>query len=1238
MGAFQRDQRRMVATGLCLNAPMDLVPEGKWPFLSNVRSYQAGILQARLGLTALANGALGAGLIHTIGRINDPTPFAANAFWRIFGAGAAIRAGQASFPQIDTGYSGNPLTIVVAPPVQSASPWAYVGDSTRQRKFDVNGHVYPIGIAPPLTSPTGVVGPLPGNFLDGVVSTAHWVPAGASAGALSAIFRVNTTMAGIIFDSGTTGNASVVPNLMTGINTDAVVTLGGVESLVVLQVCLPIVSTTIAAILYDAGATGACTIQPTGSLGLGQLDAPDFGDYAVRAGGYGADALLNAFAEGTVGNVQGTPPVPVAATGGLPGRIRQIDFPVNCLVNINGVETVRILSVSVGPDGIQSFRAVTTGTYAAGQALVGVASFRVCTQFNYAAGATIQAGAIENVITPSGSPPGATGGIMTTAPFVVVNNPARMWNSVATQPQDDVRLSVRISNCTVVTAIRLYMDIDAVTADFTQNYFFFEWRANDIIAAIQGANIQPTATLQQVRLTTVSNEQVNAINAQLAQLAGSRTPTRVGVGQVAAGGAVSQALAIGNNQWLDLHCKVADLIHVGTDPSRSLQNVTQMEVLVQMAGANAITVDYGAMYLSGGNNPDCGTTGAPRVYAYRYRSSLTGARSNPSPVMRGGLIPRRQYVSLAGTSSPDPQADLIDWFTMEGPTGILDRMTYIGTGLNGTPVFTDNYSDSQIVGGPTLDYDIFQPWVTTDKVRTGTANIAGSAVARTGGDTFGTNWAPGTIIIINGQSYTIRAQPPTASFLEINENAGAVAGVTWVVPEPNLLGTPMRSMWGPDIDNIYYGCGDPNNPGFLYWTFPNDPDRHPDANSVQVTSGSERLQSGFMYDDRPYVFSSDQLYAIVPGPAGGMSRQTVLTPCGRGAWTPWFYAIGPEGTYFGTKDGIFLTTGGSPARSVTDADLHPLFPHDGVVGVAVNGVQPPDFTNTNRLRLSIVNGWLYFDYVDIQANPRTLVMRTADHSWWFDTYTPGVSARMSEPGNAVYEELIGGANGTVYVPGGITDAGTAFQAQGQFVANQGDARIQKVYRDLGIEADLGGGTLSVTLGTNNNTTVLGSTNLTGASPRTPYQVSIIPTTGAYGTNLTVLLQWNAVSAVGIPALYFTDIAYQNEVEYATSWLSGPTTFGLSGYLQAMGAYIAYLSTVTVNLSVIIDNVVYNYGLPSTGGVYAKIFVCFQAVKGLTYQIGLQSATTAPLLAFDKDMEFFVQPWGQPGGYKQIRPF
>ena len=60
--------------------------------------------------------------------------------------------------------------------------------------------------------------------------------------------------------------------------------------------------------------------------------------------------------------------------------------------------------------------------------------------------------------------------------------------------------------------------------------------------------------------------------------------------------------------------------------------------------------------------------------------------------------------------------------------------------------------------------------------------------------------------------------------------------------------------------------------------------------------------------------------------------------------------------YFIGKDGIYQTVGGV-AQSGTDDTLYALFPHDGIAGRSVNGINPPDFTQPNMMQLEYADGY-----------------------------------------------------------------------------------------------------------------------------------------------------------------------------------------------------------------------------------------------------------------------------------------
>lgn len=1271
MSAFSRDQHRFDCHGLHLNGAADACPPGKWPFLQNVRSYIQGAIHGRGGLVATPAAALG-GPVHSLYRLADPTPFASIPSKRFYGVGANLFAGPTAgpFPQVDTGYSGNPLSMLSIEPSGSPEPWLYVADSSRMQKFDVNGNAFPIGIASPVLPPTvslGDVGVVPIAIFDS--GTLGWLSVGTAATAIIHKPRIPfaapgpVTITSIFYDTGTFGNASVVPSTMKDISEGMLLLFnsppGPVSWLVeVQQVTIAIAPTTIASIIYEVGTTGACVIQPTASLGTGQLDAPTAADLSYAR-------LLEQSAAGTlptgtigVGVPRGSAglPNPVAPAVNRPvRRIRQPDFPVNSLVVLNGAETVRILSVATGPDGIQSFRCVTVGTFAAGQTITGLAAFRAFFPNTGPGGPTatmnIYDGAVENTITPvlvpgSTSTIGvATAGIISPVAPIDISQVTVEGVVRPVLPDDLFHLAIKCSNLTVVQTVRFYLDVDRTVNDFTQNYYFFEWRASDIAAAIQASNAAQVGDLVSAASTaaTVAAIQNAPTAPPPAKYHGPNSTAPVNPTPESA------PLALGNNQWIDLRCKVGDLIHIGTDPSRTLRDVVRAEILVALAGpATAITVDYDTLHVSGGYGPDVGSLGNPYKYRQSYRSSLTGAVSNPGPASRTGMNPRRQRVHLVGINSADPQADLVDWWRIGGT---LLTWTYDGTSANGAPpAFDDVYADTAIDGGKTLETDNFKPWPSTDLPRTGTCKVAGNLLQWQSGSVFNILWAEGSQVIVNGRVYTLYGPPISTTLMYLNENAGSGTGIAFTVPSATLLSQVQPVLFGGPVQGVVFtfGLGDVRNPGTLTWTKGNAPDTASDAASLQVTPPSEPLQNGYMYDGVPFVFSTDNQYVIETDFSSPNQFRAPITPCGRGLWTRWAQAGTPVGQAFLAKDGIFVTRGGGAAQSLTDQDLYPLFPHDGengvvVNGVAVNGIQPPDMTNTNRLRLSYVDNWLYFDYVDILGAARTLAYWFADSSWWFDTSTPGAASRWAEVGALAHEALIGGANGTVYTQGGTTDAGTAIACLASRIENQQDARIQKLYRDVMIELDgAGSSTLTVTLGLTNNTVAPTGSPFAQVvvNGRLPYYFNLNPNTmDAFGSNLAIALAWNPISIAPIgPIFYVYDIGYQLTPELATNWLSGPTTHGLPGFQQVPLVLMCYRSSGPVSFLVIIDGVTYTYTLPSTAGKYAKNFFRLQSVKGLTFQYGFQAPGQAAFQLYDRDSEVWIQPWGYPGGYQRLKPF
>lgn len=1166
MAEFSRQAHRFFFTGLS-TFPADALPAGKLPWARNIRSYAEGEITPRCGLDSRSN-AMGAP-IHTITRLNDATPFNGGAVAiRVVGVGTAIFTGDPTgvvYASFDTGYSGDPLTTFAAQPPRSPRPWLYVADANKYQKFLTDGSPQNVGIAQPSapsTEPAVAIGELQ-RLPHEIIDDETWTLAGATASAPVQIARCLTTISQILYDDGQPGYASVVAADFTNIVVGTRLTLSIAEATIVTDITIAIADTTVAAIIYDSGTTGYCTVQPAGSLGVGQLDAPSLAAYRRRAyqGRLAAlgeqttpDTLANRISDSTLSHNYLNLPQEVIDAGEYGGlqfpvdtargrrRIRQVDFPVNCLIEIGG-ELSRILSVAIGPDGRQSFRCFTSTTITAGATIVGLPAFRCYLTMVHVPGAVIADNALQQTITypapATDETTTVTGGIQT----AFVMNCSQFANGQAVLPEDEIHLAVKVDRLTEVTAIRLYIDVDQTTNDFVQNYFFYEWRANDIITAIQSTNAASVTPLVTVRQTVVTNEQLQSGTLGLRHRYG---PELEGV-EVVSTSALSTELALGNNQWIALRAKVGALVRVGTDTTRTLADGAAFEILVSATAPApeytppALTIEYDDFQIYGGSGPDVEAVGDPYVYAYRYRSSETGAVSNPSPPSRGGVIPQRQPVFLTPTPSSDPQVDLIDWFRF-GST--LSEWTYLTSSPNTGDVFTDDLMDSAIVNGTRLRWDNNQPWPVQDIPHTGTADVAGTAILRVGGDDFDTNWSPGSIIIVNGRVTTLYASPASDDLLHVVDSVGDGSAVEFTLPGPTILSQPLPRVWG-DVHGVYFGCGDPLNPGTLYWTAANNPEIAPEANSLIVTPPSEPLQAGYVYNVFAGVFSSQDLYQILRMADG--NTRVVKTPCGRGLWTPWAFCTSPQGVIFLAEDGIFVTQGGSMAQPVHSPDLRTIFPKDGVPGQAVGNVEPPDMTAASALRLSYIAGFVYFDYLGLDAAYHTLMIEVGAGGRWFvdETNLTSLRLRVEEPGEGVYDQIIGGGDGVLYRydEDAFDDAGTDLPwAVYTPWMDQNHPRTLKQYGDAILDTDPQGSLVGlVTRVVTDNAAVIQApiTVGQGDTGRLPYILNL-PDGGLLGRNIGLEINSSLSSAdTGRPRLYLWETAFllkaDNTQQRATDW-------------------------------------------------------------------------------------------------------
>lgn len=134
--------------GLNLRKSIDLLEPGELSRMQNLTWDREGQLTTRPGLQALAT--TGGTRVHSIRRLVDPLGGLAR---RVWGIDTSVYIGlSGGLSSVDSGYSGDPLSIVPYRPTLSGQTWAYIADRDRMRKVRMDGLDLAIGLAAPSTA------------------------------------------------------------------------------------------------------------------------------------------------------------------------------------------------------------------------------------------------------------------------------------------------------------------------------------------------------------------------------------------------------------------------------------------------------------------------------------------------------------------------------------------------------------------------------------------------------------------------------------------------------------------------------------------------------------------------------------------------------------------------------------------------------------------------------------------------------------------------------------------------------------------------------------------------------------------------------------------------------------------------------------------------------------------------------------------------------------------------------
>lgn len=453
--------------------------------------------------------------------------------------------------------------------------------------------------------------------------------------------------------------------------------------------------------------------------------------------------------------------------------------------------------------------------------------------------------------------------------------------------------------------------------------------------------------------------------------------------------------------------------------------------------ARCLTIGLAPPIINFDQQPTAMTPASPQLlgsyqWCFAYRRLDTGARSNPSGATRVNVTnPAMTFTTAGGASIPIPTAPLDPQTGLPDQRVVVDiyrfggnitRWALVGTSQpGGGDTFVDNTNDENLLAAPAppqvtdsatglTRFNLFQPFVTQDVAHSGLGTITGDdnpavngryyiTLDATAPDLFKTGWVPGSNIYLGLPGHSQIActiyQVISPTIIEISEDitsqiaAGLLNygtdGTSWSINAGTLTaGQPLSHLWGPyglGQSGMYlFACGDPNNPGTLYWTNGNDPDSTDVVNSIVVASPSERLMTGAVYDGQPYTWSTERQFVIYPSLTifGQFTTQEIAGA--KGCWMEWSLSVQSNGftdqsvTWRG-KDGIYnFSTSGLVRLS---NDLYAFFPHDGNPGLAPETILPMinqfsqepehvgnlDDTQPQYHRTAWFHGLLFYDFV-----------------------------------------------------------------------------------------------------------------------------------------------------------------------------------------------------------------------------------------------------------------------------------
>lgn len=1089
---YDRLIRHFAHNGVDASCPVDAPSSpSKLFYAKNVRRTGRNSLRQRPGTGVFQTAPAAKTPWHSTRYLGD---VAAADFTYISGIGTELFRGKTGTPtSVDSGYSGNPLSLLPFVPQTATKSWMAVFDSTKNAKIGLTGAVRGLGIARPTVPPKAELDfttpPLRVDVDDGN-TPANWTAStGVQVSGPVAVTRfskafVRAAYAGEDPTLGfTIGWFAVEFADVVDIGPGTIIVDGATTFKLFVEEIHPAspagVACTVQRIIFDGGSTsGWATIVPSVSFSQFQQHA------------------LVKFAGSTTQYA--------ALTHTIPGP----DGTVALRCYLTAAGTVEGDTITVQPSAYGYLEGPPSGTFTSGG-----------TKWTGLAAST------THVVSRT------FGGATNLSSYSTGGRAVDLRN-------DEEHFSLFLSDWAHVTEVKIEIDYDDGT--FTRNWGTHSITPSDLELLSRSQATAVDTRAEDKRRTDLDQGEApdtsraegrggprNREGVETAPVQPTTHLPTSGPELTDPGSSRTQANT-GQSQWFEARFKMADFRKNGSDESKTLATAKALRVVVITNDAGTVDMALDSWWIGGGYEPDVSVYRG-YDYEYRYRDSETGARSNWSVPSRSLVWPHRYQVAVTLWATAAAGVDKID---IRRRGGTVNEWVIIGTVTNAGPpgnvLFTDTYSDQyalNVAATPRAreGNTNAQPFTVRDSPFTATVDEIAGTMVRLAAATFDTSWDPGTAVIANGVATSVYRVHSTG-VLELFDNVGGGTNLKLEIAEPLQVSKPLPIAFGPVGDGWYYALGDTKNPGRLYVFNHKTLDATQSTYVVDIGSPTEPLQNGCAYHNRGFVWTNRRMIGFVPTPDGDLliDYSDVIGAPGMLAR----YALATDGDlmYWLGPDGIYASDG---ARTTNvSRDLLPLFPTGETTGRDTNGLLAPSFTSGNEFshRLTYAdNKLLYYDYVAVTGGVRATLVQDrgagepGDFGWVQDTYAFGAVFHYADEQRGVHRTLVGSATATskllLYDDTLGNDDGAAIAgAITTFSEDHGDPEAEKRYAQLTVDLNPGGATLTPTILFDNQTASVACATTTGSSRSGPLIIdqSAVPALlDRYARNVALGLTWSS---------------------------------------------------------------------------------------------------------------------------------